>query len=765
MSKHLLCTRYLMTAGRKLKSMISTLIVFLIFLLTAFPVMSQEDFWAQTKGPEGGQVKTIWRSATGDLFLAMRNSARIYRSSDKGVTWKLLTTMPSGDISFAADTSGNLFAGVACGLGTCDGQHGIWKSTDNGDTWTNLEGALSSYDITSLFSDPDGNLYACADVGNKPYFVRSADDGANWQTVDQPSDYIKDFAAADGNLFVADSEGGILRSKDGGNSWNSIGFSKTSSKYRAAQSLAVDSKGTLFAGVEPDGVVRSGDGGDTWTNVSTGLPAQDFGNGPDISVFSMDISENDEIVVSLGSGDIFLSTNSGDTWSDVGDPDFKSRYGEIDNVLFTGNNGIIASLDDRGVFRTDDIGITWSPSNSGLVDANVSILTTTSTGELFAGNADIFHSINAGDSWEPFTLPVGSLPIGGFFAINSNDELYVVADSLYRSDDSGISWVKSALPWAGDQNVWATGIIFNQNNDIFVTVFDNNPVDGDVSGIYRSTDNGSSWDKLSLTGETRKLAVAGDGTLYAGRGYPDNDIYFSNDNGDTWMQTAPANYDYINDIKVFPDGTVVVGCDEGLFSFSPGDSLWTNINSGLPASPDNTDPIIQSLFVTKEGVLYAGISGQGVYVSTDKGDSWTAVNSGLGNLLRMGVLKMAIANGTLFAGTYSSGIFRSQSPVTGVDDIAANGHTFALDQNYPNPFNIGTKISFNLPKQSQVDLSVFNLSGQLIKQLINSKVQPGNHIVIWDGRDEQGTAVSGGLYFYTIRTTDFIQTKKMFKLR
>jgi len=80
----------------------------------------------------------------------------------------------------------------------------------------------------------------------------------------------------------------------------------------------------------------------------------------------------------------------------------------------------------------------------------------------------------------------------------------------------------------------------------------------------------------------------------------------------------------------------------------------------------------------------------------------------------------------------------------------------ALHQNYPNPFNPETLISFSLPKEEQVTLSVFNMNGQLVKEIVNSRVAAGNHSINFNASD-----LNSGIYFYTLETGSTKLSKKM----
>ena len=86
---------------------------------------------------------------------------------------------------------------------------------------------------------------------------------------------------------------------------------------------------------------------------------------------------------------------------------------------------------------------------------------------------------------------------------------------------------------------------------------------------------------------------------------------------------------------------------------------------------------------------------------------------------------------------------------------------FTLSQNYPNPFNPTTVISFNLPKTSQVKLTVFNVLGQEVATLVNDRLNEGPHTVTWTGTDNNGNTVSSGLYLYRLTAGDKSLSKKM----
>lgn len=90
---------------------------------------------------------------------------------------------------------------------------------------------------------------------------------------------------------------------------------------------------------------------------------------------------------------------------------------------------------------------------------------------------------------------------------------------------------------------------------------------------------------------------------------------------------------------------------------------------------------------------------------------------------------------------------------------------FQLYHNYPNPFNPATTMRYDLPHASQVRLEVYNVLGQRIATLVDESQEAGQHQVSWNGVDSDGRPVSSGIYFYRLKTDEFVETKKMMLLK
>ena len=86
--------------------------------------------------------------------------------------------------------------------------------------------------------------------------------------------------------------------------------------------------------------------------------------------------------------------------------------------------------------------------------------------------------------------------------------------------------------------------------------------------------------------------------------------------------------------------------------------------------------------------------------------------------------------------------------------------SYNLHNNYPNPFNPFTTIRYDLPEASHVRVTVYDMLGNVINNLVRINQSSGYKSVQWDATNNQGQPVSAGVYFYSIEARDFRQTKK-----
>ena len=90
---------------------------------------------------------------------------------------------------------------------------------------------------------------------------------------------------------------------------------------------------------------------------------------------------------------------------------------------------------------------------------------------------------------------------------------------------------------------------------------------------------------------------------------------------------------------------------------------------------------------------------------------------------------------------------------------------FTLHQNYPNPFNPITTLNYELSNSSHINMAIYDVLGNKVSQLVNSKQSPGFKSIQWDGTNSQGEPLSAGVYLYKIQAGDFVDTKKMILLK
>jgi len=98
-------------------------------------------------------------------------------------------------------------------------------------------------------------------------------------------------------------------------------------------------------------------------------------------------------------------------------------------------------------------------------------------------------------------------------------------------------------------------------------------------------------------------------------------------------------------------------------------------------------------------------------------------------------------------------------------DAAIITKYFSLSQNYPNPFNPVTTLYYNLPEESFVNITIYDLMGNTVKEIVNQVETSGFKSVQWNATNDRNEPVSAGLYLYTIQAGEFRQTKKMVLLK
>ncbi len=114
--------------------------------------------------------------------------------------------------------------------------------------------------------------------------------------------------------------------------------------------------------------------------------------------------------------------------------------------------------------------------------------------------------------------------------------------------------------------------------------------------------------------------------------------------------------------------------------------------------------------------------------------------------------------------SYRDGFYdTSQSYLEKDKDVQPND--IMLENNYPNPFNPSTVINFTLPEEMYISINIYNINGRCIKTIMNGNNKAGCSSVEWDGLDKNGNKVSSGIYFYELKASDLVYSKKMILLK
>jgi hypothetical protein len=353
--------------------------------------------------------------------------------------------------------------------------------------------------------------------------------------------------------------------------------------------------------------------------------------------------------------------------------------------------------------------------------------------------------------------------------------------NIYLSTNNGMNWIQTS-----SDNGPSYAMIVNGNNIFYGS-----------SGIYLSTDYGSSWVNIFIYHQNC-AALATNGTfIFAGSTTQNYGVYLSTNNGINWIRTSLNGRQVISLVTL--GNCVFAGAYGGL-----GD-IFISTNNGTNWTRKDLNIIDNfTSFTTVGNNVFAGTSMHGIYLSTDFGTSWiqtalknrhiysfavsgnnifTGTDSGVflssnlgtnwinknqGFITTPSVYSLLIANNYIFAGTWPWSLWRRPlSDLIGIQSISTEIPTeFSLSQNYPNPFNPVTKIRFDIKesvvssKYLVVNLKVFDITGREIQTIVNEQLQPGSYEVTFDGSN-----LPSGVYFYQLRSGEFMETKKLVLLK
>lgn len=97
--------------------------------------------------------------------------------------------------------------------------------------------------------------------------------------------------------------------------------------------------------------------------------------------------------------------------------------------------------------------------------------------------------------------------------------------------------------------------------------------------------------------------------------------------------------------------------------------------------------------------------------------------------------------------------------------ISETLNSFTLLQNYPNPFNPSTTIEYQIPKEGDIKVIIFSITGEVVKIMENGFKKSGNYKITWDSKNQNGNSVASGIYFVQVNYNDKVLTQKIMLLK
>ncbi|MDD5675099.1 MAG: hypothetical protein PHC61_13100 [Chitinivibrionales bacterium] len=410
-------------------------------------------------------------------FLRLRISYRtlffvipVVFSSLTAQTWQKCPGPEGGDIFCIYEQKNALYAGTYGG--------GIFKSTDAGSTWFDINNGLENLIVGNICSIGDTLFAATWGFG----ICRSIDQGKSWQNVFLDTlngdTEIDELAAIGSTLFAIAKYGNFLRSTDRGASWKSLNGSD-SSFLRFYRQKAFIKFGPYIYVASDYGIARSSNNGDSWKTMNKGLS--------DTLLYSL-ACDGSRLYTGTYSSGVFISDDSGASWmqskTGLQYPDRSPNKGiplvydiKIDSrgIVYTGTGGGLFYSADRGMsWQKIVIDSTPEPSVNGILITNAGT-------KFIATSQNGVYRINGDSSAAPCNKGLNALTISGLSITNNSLAAATFYRGVFWSSDNGNSW--STLTNANNPKT-----IFQDGTSIFIS---------DYFGIHKSADQGKTWASIN----------------------------------------------------------------------------------------------------------------------------------------------------------------------------------------------------------------------------------------------------------------------------
>ncbi len=298
-------------------------------------------------------------------------------------------------------------------------------------------------------------------------------------------------------------------------------------------------------------------------------------------------------------------------------------------------------------------------------------------------------------------------------------------------------------------------------------------------GIHMYNNNTNTWTTWDVTNSPLQYDSYGFGTDPAGKAYFGGYQQISIYNNGVWdsinLPAIGANVTAVNDIAFDSQNNMWLATDEGVWKYNGTSwNMWDVNNSAIVANHvtsieiSNSGPVYVSSF-SFLGNVNGGIS---IY----DGANWSSLTMENSELPGEQIDDIDLdSRGNLWINTFTQGVTvyryggvsgfecidRSlQSGPTGISSISSIAIDYSLSQNYPNPFNPVTNLEFGISNLGFVSLKVYDMLGKEVATVVNENLNPGTYRFSFDA-----SGLSSGVYFYTLKTNRYSETKRMVLLK
>ncbi len=766
----------------------------ILILVIAFLVASKSksEEWFHP-GPEGGNIFSVTISPHDPDVIYLGSMGRgVYKSTDRCESWGNFTE----GIPAWSDTS----------LGLMSAELPCWW---NGDV-------PPMYFIRCHPAEEDilyGNLGGSERIDGFPLLL-SEDGGTTWSEMSDglPEDiFITDFwihpAEPDTMLLsVANNEvGPLFRSNDGGESWFLLeGFPAES--YAYVHDIEGDPNVLNHVLISYDnenwtvGLVESWDSGDTWEVIYD-----------DIGFSSLKIhSLNNFIVMGLVESwnlttSLYISYTGGDSWSLIEGPWVENE----ENITWcdSDSSGLIYALSDgyswfhgSNLYVSSDIGTSWTWRSDFIKSFTMDIF---KGDEILLASGTLkgpYISDNDGFSFEQKPTGINAARIKNVIT-KGNDPNGLIVNAFIEEYHSSPD---------ENNNEWR---LLNPTSEEYIDWLKSNPENPDTlyktisssDSLFWSHDGGNTWEPLIGTGylpfinmwfdpQNPSIIYSSEGNYFRKRSeygtvvdyeyeFDDpfsicaidptepNRVYVVNGNPrHIWISDDGGQTFSLGGLVLYDPDNFTINPQNGNIYYSWTYNLYMSDDYGLSFTEILTDD-----FCTRHAdiefnpifpnPLYVGTD-NGIWKSYNEGETWTHLEGPYDR--RVTCLDFSPDGRVLHIGTNSDAVWTLYDESVYVRhsfDSQELPSTLELLSAYPNPSNSSISIPFDLPGESEIQLSIYNVLGQKVTTILDRKLTAGSHTAVWNGVDLNGTGVSSGIYFVRMEAEDVVSTQKIVMLK